>query len=75
MVMQLTDQDLLQMLRSQVAAAGSENRWAVAHNVPRQLVNMVLTGKRGMCIQIANAMGFYQLTVYVPTNGDKSNAA
>jgi len=54
----------LELLRAEVAKAGSQQAWAKQHNVDRPRVSAVLAGSRKLTPQIAAALGLTRVVAY-----------
>ena len=60
----LTADDVLQLLRTEIAKAGNQTEWARAHKVDRTRVSAALSGSRSIPRQIAKALGLKPIVVY-----------
>lgn len=69
----MTEHDLLQILRNQVALAGSQRLWAKAHGVPESVISTTLSGRRALSPLVANALGFAVRTTYARVIGGSNN--
>ena len=58
--------ELIELLKTQIAATGSQKNWATHHDVSPQHVCDVLAGNRGPGPKILAALGFEERVFYVP---------
>ncbi len=63
----LSEQELRDLARQQIARAGSQARFAVAHGLNAGLVSRWLTGHTPCPPVVARALGFERETRYVPS--------
>ena len=52
----LDDQDIVRLLRAEVARAGGQSSWARQERIDRSLLNRVLCGRRQPTVQIIRAL-------------------
>jgi hypothetical protein len=60
----LVFEDVIKLLHSEIAAAGSQSQWARQKSVSRPIVNNVLSGRRNLQPKILSALGLEELAVY-----------
>jgi DNA-binding transcriptional regulator YdaS (Cro superfamily) len=57
-------EDVLKLLRAEIAAAGSQSEWARIKGVNRPVLNYALRGRRKLQPKILKALGLEKVTVY-----------
>jgi hypothetical protein len=60
----LVFEDVIRLLHSEIAAAGSQSQWARQKSVQRSNVNSMLWGRRRLQPKILRALGLEEVTVY-----------
>jgi hypothetical protein len=60
----LVFEDVIKLLHSEIAAAGSQSQWARQKSVNRPIVNTILSGRRRLQPKILSALGLEEITVY-----------
>jgi hypothetical protein len=60
----LTDDDVMKLLRTAIATAGSQRAWATASGVDRPIINQILKGKRGFQPRVLLALGLKRVNAY-----------
>lgn len=60
----LVFEDVIKLLHAEIAAAGSQSRWARQKSVHRTIVNSILSGHRRLQPKILAALGLEAITVY-----------
>jgi len=64
MTIDLTESQILEILRNECVEAGSQRAWADKHNLAPSFVNDVLKGKRGVTERILDALGYEYVGFY-----------
>lgn len=62
--MMISETDLIEELRRQVAVARSQKAWALHHGLSEQYVNDVLHGRRHVGSSLARALGYRRIWRY-----------
>lgn len=62
----LRNRDMIAILRSACATAGTQAAWAAKHGFSPAYVSDVLNGRRDMSEALANALGFLREVRFVP---------
>jgi hypothetical protein len=57
-------EDVIKLLHSEIAAAGSQSKWARQKRVNRPIVNSILSGRRRLQPKVLSALGLEEITVY-----------
>jgi hypothetical protein len=60
----LVYEDVMKLLRAEIAAAGSQREWARKKRVDRTVVNTALSGRGKLQPKIVKALGLEAITVY-----------
>ena len=60
----LVFEDVLKLLRAEIAAAGSQSEWARQKRVNRSIVNSTPLGRRNLQPKVLTALGLEEITVY-----------
>jgi hypothetical protein len=60
----LVYEDVMKLLRADIAAAGSQSEWARKKRVDRSVVNTALSGRGTLQPKILTALGLEAMTVY-----------
>lgn len=62
----MTEEQLIEVLRRQVAEAGGQHHWAWKHGIQQSMVSAVLQGRRTLSLRFALALGFRRVVSYEP---------
>jgi hypothetical protein len=57
-------EDVLNLLRAEIAATGSQLQWARKKGVDRATLNAALRGRRNLQPKVLKALGLEEVTVY-----------
>jgi hypothetical protein len=57
-------EDVVILLRAEIAAAGSQSEWARKHGVDRATLSAALAGRRNLQPRVLEALRLEQVTVY-----------
>jgi hypothetical protein len=60
----LVYEDVMKLLRAEIAGAGSQSKWARKKRVNRSVVNNAVSGRGGLQPKILAALGLEAITVY-----------
>ncbi len=60
----LTERDVIERLRADVARAGSAQAWAAAHGFSPPYIHDVLRGRRSLATRILDALGVERIEYY-----------
>ena len=67
----MTDQQIIETLKSAVAKAGSQSAWATAHGFSRSFICDVLAGTRDVTDRLATALGFERARGWIKPKGEQ----
>jgi hypothetical protein len=70
----ITENELCDILRSEVKKAGSQSKWARKHGIKSQYVSAVLAGVMGPGRQIYEALGYNRIISFIACNDAKHSA-
>ena len=62
----MTEDQLIDVLRRQVADAGGQHYWAWDHGIQQSMVSAILQGRRAVSLRVALALGYRRIVVYEP---------
>lgn len=57
-------EDVLDILRAEVARVGSQSEWARQNEVSRTILNRILSGRRALQPKVLKALGLKETVVY-----------
>jgi hypothetical protein len=60
----LDGEDVIDLLRAEIAAAGSQSEWARKNRVGRVMLNAALSGHRNMPSDVLEILGLEKVTMY-----------
>lgn len=60
----LDHDDVLDLLRSEIAKVGSQSEWAKEHRVDRPIVNRILSGQRNIQPKVTDALGLEEVEFF-----------
>jgi hypothetical protein len=60
----LSDDDVMKLLRTEIAKAGSQSAWAKVSGISRPSINQTLKGTRGFQPKVLSALGLKRVNAY-----------
>jgi hypothetical protein len=70
----ISENELCDILRSEVKKAGSQSKWARRHSIHPQYVNAFLNGTIGAGRQIYEALGYKRIISFIACNPNSGSA-
>jgi hypothetical protein len=70
----ISPNDLRNILRHRIEAAGGHNKWCQQNDLNSGYVSLALNGKIGLGAKIATALGYQKKVVYLACNSENEGA-